>query len=274
MSRKYSIVTTCKGRLHNLKRTLPEFVRQKNAEVIVVDYDCPDGTAEYVRQNHPNVWLVTVNDKPKFNTSHARNLGAAKASGKFLVFLDADVIIPEGFTRYLDGQLKGHSFGLFGAPLKSSLRGSCIVWREDFERVGGYDELMGAYDGEDMDLYFRLRLVGSKEIELDPNVVIEVIDQTTEERERFREPDIRRQFLRGQLYAGIKEMIMQLQETPNLDLALRQRLLDDVKKGLPALYSGEQEFRLEVDLGDKYNRGYLADWEFSRSVAIRARKRL
>lgn len=273
MSRRFSIVTTCKGRLDNLKRTLPHFLRQKGAEVIVVDYDCPEGTAEFVCREYPAAHVVKVTGRPKFNTSHARNLGAAKATGKFLVFLDADVIVADNFVKYLDEHLKGHSFGLFGPPLTSSMRGSCAVWREDFERIGGYDELLGGYHGEDLELYMRLRLIGSRETELPSSLVLEVIDQTTEERERYRDPDIKLQFLTGQLYLSAKEMVMALEEAPVLDFGFRKKLLDDVNRDVRALYAGEKDFVLEVTLPDKYQRGYLADWEFSRTVTVKARKK-
>lgn len=86
LPQKYSIITTCKGRLHNLARTLHEFLKQGQTEVIVVDYDCPDGTSEYVARNYPLARLVSVTDQPKFNTSHARNLGAAQAAVNFWCF--------------------------------------------------------------------------------------------------------------------------------------------------------------------------------------------
>ena len=44
MTPRFSIITTCKGRLENLKHTLPKFLRQENTEVVVVDHDCPDHT--------------------------------------------------------------------------------------------------------------------------------------------------------------------------------------------------------------------------------------
>ena len=273
MSKRFSIITTCKGRLHNLKQALPSFVRQKYAEVIVVDYDCPDGTAAWVAAEHPGVRVVSVKDRPKFNTSHARNLGAAVATGKFLGFLDADVVIAPDFTKYLDETMKGHCFGTFGGEVRSSLRGSFVVWREDFERIRGYDELLGGYNGEDLEMYMRLRLIDSREVDLDPKYVVEMIEQTLEERERFRAPDIRLQFLRGQLYMLIKEMTMTVGEVPGLDRDTCQRLLDDVNRDLQGLYEGTKDVVVEVELPDKYNRGYLQDWEFTRKLTVTARKR-
>lgn len=273
MSAKYSIITTCKGRLNDLKRTLPVFLKQDSAEVIVVDYDCPDGTSDYVAASYPSVHVVAVEDKPKFNASHARNLGAAQAAGEFLVFLDADVVVAEGFVNQVDSRMSEHSFALFGSPVPNSLRGSCVVWREDFAKVGGYDELLGGYEGEELDLYMRLRHIGAKKIRLDQDLVVEIIEQSIEERLRFREPDIKKQFLRGQLYMLAKEMVLQVQGSAVLDLAFRQRMLAQVNRDLAALYGGEQDFLLEVQFPDKYQRGLLQDWEFSTSVSVRARKK-
>lgn len=273
MSPKYSIITTCKGRLSNLKITLPEFLKQENTEVIVVDYDCPDGTSDYVSQAYPAVRVVSVIDKPKFNAAHARNLGAAQSKGEFLVFLDADVVIAESFVQHVDSRIGTHSFVRFGGPKQNSLMGSCVVGRKDFERIGGYDELLGGYEGEDLELYVRLRLVGARQIMLEPTFVVDIIEQTTEERERYRAPDLKMQFLRGQLYSLAKETVIGVLGTPALELALRERLLKEVNRQLSALYTGEKDFLLEIGIPDKYNRGFLREWEFSTSISIKARRK-
>lgn len=241
--------------------------------MIVVDYDCPDGTSDYVARIHPSARVVSVVDKPKFNAAHARNLGAAQAKGEFLIFLDADVVIAEHFVKYIGSRMKDQSFALFGKPAPNSLRGSCVVGRKDFEKIGGYDELLGGYEGEDLELYMRLRLVGARQIMLEPVVVLEVIEQNTEERERYRAPDLKMQFLRGQLYLLAKEMVMCALGTSALELALRERLLEEVNRGLAALYTGEKDFLLEVNLPDKYKRGFLQEWEFSSSISVKARRK-
>ena len=271
-TQKYSIITTCKGRLDNLKRTLPEFLKQEQTEVIVVDYDCPDGTSDYVARHYPSACVVTVAEQPRFNTSHARNLGAARAKGEFLIFLDADVVIAENFVTHIDRQMTDQSFALFGAQAGNSLRGCCVVSRHAFAIIGGYDELLSGYEGEDLELYVRLRLAGARQLFLDPGIVLEVIEQNTEERERYRAPDLKLQFLRGQLYSSAKEMVMSVQGSTVVDLALREKLLAEVNRSLPALYAGEKGFLLEVNLPDKYKRGFLKEWEFSRAVTVKARR--
>lgn len=274
MPRKYSIITTCKGRLHNLKVTLPRFLEQPDSEVIVVDYDCPDGTSGFVKKTYPAAQVVSVFDQPRFNVSHARNLGSMKATGDFLVFLDADIVIARNFISSIDRQMDKGMFAAFAPSAQNSLRGSCVVERKSFERIGGYDELLGGYEGEDLELYMRLRFIAATMLTLEPALVDEVIEQSTEERARYRGgEDIKMQFLRGQLYMLAKEMLMSVQSTPVLNHALRQKLLAGVNQNLTALYTGEKDFSLEVVLPDKYKRGYLNEWEFSRAITIKAKRK-
>jgi glycosyltransferase involved in cell wall biosynthesis len=86
----FSIVTCCKGRLEFLKRSLPTFVQQAETEVVVVDYDCPDGTKDWVAAHYPDVRVAAVADAPLFNLSRARNIGADVARGQWLVLCDAE----------------------------------------------------------------------------------------------------------------------------------------------------------------------------------------
>jgi hypothetical protein len=270
----YSIITTCKGRLDNLKVSLPRFVAQRDAEVIVVDYDCPQGTAAFVRREYPSVKVVEVAESPLFNMPDARNRGAAEAAGQMLVFIDADIIVADDFlerTRFPAGTKAVANF----PPGKSnSLRGSCIVRREDFNAVGGYDDLLTGYESEDLDLYMRLRLLGARTVHLALESVDSIIEQTPEERLRYRPPvDLKRQFLRGQLYQGAKEAVMRMSGAVQLNPEMRQRLMAQVDRQLDGVFTGEKGFELTVNLPDRYKRGMLDDWEFSAAVTVRAHKK-
>ena len=98
---RLSIVTCCKGRLRHLKQALPTLVAQAESEVIVVDYDCPDKTREWVAAQFPGVHVVTVTDAPHFNLSRARNIGAAHARAPWLVICDADDVLAPSFSSEL-----------------------------------------------------------------------------------------------------------------------------------------------------------------------------
>ncbi len=269
----YSIITTCKGRLDDLKQSLPRFVSQQDTEVIVVDYDCPQQCGDYVRQHFPSVKLVQVVDQPGFNLPEARNLGAAQAEGTVLAFLDADVLVAQGLFEAVKFPLQELAFGSFKGETGNSLRGSCLVRRADFETLGGYDELLSGYSGEDLDLYMRLRILGARWIPLGEIAIDHVIEQTREERLRFRPPNIKLQFLRGQLYQSAKELVMRSQNKQRLPLEARKILMAGVNRQLAGLYNGTQDFELKMDFPDRYKRGMLKDWEFSTTISVKARRK-
>ena len=86
-----ALITTCKGRLHHLRETLPLMASQGADEIVVVDYGCPDGAGDWVEREFPGVRVVRVDDDPGFCLPRARNAGARASSARWLAFVDADV---------------------------------------------------------------------------------------------------------------------------------------------------------------------------------------
>ncbi|MBC8140169.1 MAG: glycosyltransferase, partial [Armatimonadetes bacterium] len=76
------------------------------AEVIVVDNASGDGTAERVRTDFPQVRLLALPANRGF--SGGNNAGLAEATGRNLLLLNPDTLIPTGAiadcVRYLDAQ--------------------------------------------------------------------------------------------------------------------------------------------------------------------------
>jgi glycosyltransferase involved in cell wall biosynthesis len=99
-----SLVATCKGRLANLRKCLPTWLDLEGAdyEIVIVDYDCPDGVGDYV-QSHRAGWLrdcrvsnikvVRVDNKPYFNLNDARNRGLKAADAPIVMMIDSDISI-------------------------------------------------------------------------------------------------------------------------------------------------------------------------------------
>lgn len=164
-------------------------------EIIISDGNSQDGTVELARRYTDK---VVIHDKPERQTiAMARNVGAAAASGDYLVFLDADVVIPdindffqtarESFRR--DDQLlaltvryrvlpqtRTPSDRIVFAMLGIQLRLQNNVFRfggsggefqmivtEAFRTVGGFNETLAA--AEDMDLFRRLSKMGRTRFE-------------------------------------------------------------------------------------------------------------
>jgi len=93
-------------------------------EVIVVDNMSTDGTAAVVRERGAERG-VQVAQCERLKAPCARNFGASRASGRILVFVDADTIIPaNALVRVLDHcDRDGYECGLFRlASLEGGLR--------------------------------------------------------------------------------------------------------------------------------------------------------
>jgi len=144
-------------------------------EIIVVDNNSTDATARIARKSGARVVFESKNQ-----IARARNAGAKAAQGKFLVFLDADTPI-EGdilnkVARHLStGAVIGGGAwvvpdsGWFGRlvfeliNISLSFRNITIgpfmyCLREDFEKVGGFDEAY--YAAEEFSLAKRMKKEG------------------------------------------------------------------------------------------------------------------
>ncbi len=147
-------------------------------ETIVVDNGSSDETAAVARDNGAKVVR-----EPEQGISRARNVGARHAEGDVLVFVDADVALPETLLteihaamsdpdcigggvdveyrpRRLSVRLYLHGWRLLGR-LMTMVQGAAQFSRRcAFEQLGGYDET--AWIGEDVDFYWRLRRLAHK----------------------------------------------------------------------------------------------------------------
>jgi glycosyltransferase involved in cell wall biosynthesis len=127
-------------------------------EIIVVDDSSTDRTADVARAGGARVVSIAVRQ-----IAGARNAGARAAKGRFLVFVDADTIVPARVLRAAVGTLRagavgGGSAAVFGpsAPrwAKRAIAFAVFVlrhagWaagcfffaeRDAFARAGGFDE--------------------------------------------------------------------------------------------------------------------------------------
>lgn len=270
---KYSIVTICKGRLHHLVRSLPAMLGQPLAEVVVVDYGCPDGTADHVAANFLAARVVRVHDVTGFNASHARNLGAGAATGDVFVFVDADVVLADGFIASVDASLAPNEYAKFAeptAPRENSVQGTCVIHRRHFELVGGYDEVLINYGGEDLELYERLALAKVERRIIDRRQVVEVIDHGRAERTRFFEIDSEPGFLIGKVYRVAIGMMIRLNDTFVIDRDLRADVYKEITRLVGNMAnSAERNLRLEITFPDVATRGLHQRWQFTRSIVIR-----
>lgn len=154
------IVTTCMGRLAKLCQTLgPMLAQDGGVPVVVVDYSCPDGAGDWVEANHPTARLVRVPGRSRFNASAARNIGARHADADWIAFVDSDVVLQPGFAAELRRLAAPGGFYRCRSD-DPGLGGTFLCAREDFDRVGGYDEVYPCWGEEDNDLFDAFEFVG------------------------------------------------------------------------------------------------------------------
>ena len=169
-----------------------------DCEVIVVDNASADGTADMVAEEFRRIRLIRNETNTGFGC--ACNLGAARAQGEFLVFLnpdttvqgrwiepllellqqDAGVVLVTGKLLRADGRINtcGNDVHLSGLTLcrglgdepkryqlieeVDAISGALFALRREwFEALGGFDEAMFLYM-EDTDLSWRARLAGGR----------------------------------------------------------------------------------------------------------------
>ena len=174
MSALLTVVVPTKNEEANIAACLDAFAPFRGEiELIVVDNSSPDRTREIAAEHGATV-LVQGPER-----CAQRNRGWREAKGEFVMFVDADMVVPAGTTReILESCAKeGAADALYvpetrvgkGIRLKARnfergfYTGTCIdglrvIRRSALEAVGGYDESLVAC--EDWDLDRRLLAAG------------------------------------------------------------------------------------------------------------------
>ena len=261
MQRTFSIITTSKGRVEHLKRSLPKMIGQPSTEVIVVDFSCPQGTGDFVRAHFPQARVVAVDGEPHFSNWKARNAGASAASSDVLVFCDADTILADDAIARISDTLPEKAFGYFvrastarfntsGLRLASNqLRGFHAIPSADFRRVGGYDEVLRGYAaGGDTDLEERLKLISVAPCPLDPAVVASVIEHDNASRTEHHADPIAISYGAGLLYRAAKLALLRLRKRAELPLKVRRTLYRNAREAALKLGSPSDRIGLKVNL--------------------------
>ena len=165
-----SVIIPCLNEVGTVERLLEQCIEQNTSEVevIAVDNKSDDNTLQ-ILSGFKTQGIQVVSDIER-GVSRARNAGAAQAQGEWLLFLDADTVLPAHFLRDLTKLLLNQpkfrlaavsyratsksllfrlltwcaimyqrvSFLLFRRPL---IPGAvCLVKRSVHEEIGGFNE--------------------------------------------------------------------------------------------------------------------------------------
>lgn len=223
-----TVVLTCKGRLHHLRQSLPRLTAHPGLRCIVVDYACPDRAGDWVRMHHPGVVVVQATEAGAFQIARARNLGAQAADTPWIGFLDADTLVGAGFLHEVCSAMRPGRY-LVADPCPHELAGLLLCLRDDFVRLGGYDEVFEGWGSEDRDLAARLTRLGRTRAGL-PSQGITVITHGDDERTRYHVIGDRFLSLRiNGMYFQIKNDLAQLARVIDLPPEVRRALYQRVR---------------------------------------------
>jgi len=169
---KISFCTTCKGRLHHLKQTLPINLERNssypNTEFVLLDYNSEDGLGDWIKENFQSEiasgkLVYALNPEPvHFHMAHAKNMVHRLATGDILVNLDADNYLGRDFAFYINAVFSEFDSVFLHPPRnKERVIGGCggriAVSRQDFLQAGGYDERFSGWSHDDKNLVQRLK---------------------------------------------------------------------------------------------------------------------
>ena len=114
---KYSIIVPVFNRPDEVDELLQSLVGQtlKDFEVVIVEdgseKPCKDVCDKYVGKIDVKYFM-----KKNSGPGQSRNYGAERANGEYLIVLDSDVVLPEGYLKAVDDELNREPSDAFGGP--------------------------------------------------------------------------------------------------------------------------------------------------------------
>jgi glycosyltransferase involved in cell wall biosynthesis len=144
-----SVAICTYNRCKSLPKTLESLIamdkREGAWELLVIDNNSSDGTAEIV-QSYSNRLPVKYFFEDKQGLSHARNRALKECAGDLLIFIDDDVLVSkEWFGAYASASIQYPNAGFFGGKILPYWPQGRPGWVEDesMPLIGG---LLGHYD--------------------------------------------------------------------------------------------------------------------------------
>lgn len=114
---KYSVIVPVFNRSDEVDELLSSLCTQtfKDFEVIIVEDGSSVPCAEVVHRYDGRL-DVHYYAKPNSGPSQSRNYGVERAKGEYVIILDSDVVLPEGYLQAVDDELLRQPCDAFGGP--------------------------------------------------------------------------------------------------------------------------------------------------------------
>ena len=117
---KYSIIVPVFNRPDEVDELLQSLVSQTltDFEVVIVE-DGSEKPCKDVCDRYAGKLDVKYFMKKNSGPGQSRNYGAERAKGEYLIVLDSDVVLPEGYLKAVDDELQREPADAFGGPDRS-----------------------------------------------------------------------------------------------------------------------------------------------------------
>lgn len=195
MDYKYSIIVPVFNRPDEVDELLDSLTRQAYSrfEVIIVE-DGSSTPCKDVCDKYNNVLDIHYFLKENSGPGQSRNYGAERAKGDYLIILDSDVVLPDGYLKAVDKELEENPCEAFGGadashpsftPVQKAISYSMTsffttggirggkakldkfyprsynmgIKREVYEQLGGFSKMRF---GEDIDFSYRIVEAGNR----------------------------------------------------------------------------------------------------------------
>lgn len=196
-NREVSLIIPSHNEGENLRKTVQSLQKATDCdyEVIILDNGSTDGSSAFAGQDHGDPRLRLIKTERRLGVAGARNYGATFANGRAIVFLDAHVLLPEGWILPLLSVLRQEAVGIaapgvsawgnagakgYGMRWRNArldvewlsrqsnepypipmAPGLCMAMRKDFfTEIGQFDPGMLNYGSEDLEICLRAWLLG------------------------------------------------------------------------------------------------------------------
>jgi glycosyltransferase involved in cell wall biosynthesis len=178
-----SVIITTKDEAKNIETCLRSITLQsyKNIEIILVDNNSTDSTKEIAKKYTNNIYNIGP------ERSAQRNLGVSRSKGKYVIYIDADMILSpsliescvrQGGALYIPEIVLGKGFFSQVRRFERSFYDGTVIDavrfmpRDVILRAGGFDETLCG--PEDWDLDKRVRNIAAAEVLNRPEDLIDV----------------------------------------------------------------------------------------------------
>ena len=114
---KYSFIIPVYNRPDEVDELLDSLTRQtiRNFEVVVVE-DGSSVPCKEVVDKYADCLTIHYYNKSNSGPGQTRNYGVERANGEYMLILDSDCIIPEGYLEAVEAELQRKKSDAFGGP--------------------------------------------------------------------------------------------------------------------------------------------------------------